>query len=127
MKHLLVIASLVFVSVCLFSCEKADSDEHPNNEATEENTVIPNYYVKYQFSCAYRYSLSFSVETDTGPQSFSGIYAGWSETYGPVSKGFHASIRVNASANVKIYVSRGQEPFVLKASGDNSASYTIDF
>ena len=28
MKHLLVIASMVFVSVCLFSCEKADLDEY---------------------------------------------------------------------------------------------------
>ena len=127
MKRLLVIASMVFVSVCLFSCEKADSDEHSTNEVTEENTDIPNYYVKYQFSCAYKYSLSFTVETDMGPETFSGIYAGWSETYGPVSKGFRASISVDATANVKIYVSRGKEPFVLKASGNSSAAYTIDF
>ena len=56
MKHLLVIASMVFVSVCLFSCEKADLDEYFNNEVTEENTDTPNYYVKYQFNCANRYN-----------------------------------------------------------------------
>ena len=76
MKHLLVIASMVFVSVCLFSCEKADLDEYFNNEVTEENTDTPNYYVKYQFNCANRYNLSFSVETDIGLKSFSGIYSG---------------------------------------------------
>lgn len=124
MKRLLVIASLVFVSVSLFSCEKVDSD---SNKVTEENTDTPNYYVKYQFSCGNKYSLRFTVETDTGPKSFSGVYSGWSETYGPVSKGFHARISVATGVNVKIYVCRGQEPFVLKASGDGDASYIIDF
>ena len=48
---------------------------------------------------------------------------------GPVKKGFNSHISYSrGSANtVKIEVSKNNGPFVLKASGDKSASYIINF
>ena len=49
-------------------------------------------------------------------------------TIGPVKKGFKASVRnEKGTGNAQIEVSKNNGPFALKASGQNSASYTINF
>lgn len=65
----------------------------------------------------------------------------WNRTIGPVNKKFTASISVaiegspnNKILLAKIYVSKNDDPFVLKASGESANTnerlqidYTIDF
>jgi len=126
MKRFLFLVSVVLAAAFAVSC----SDEHPayqSDNDSDNSSEEAIYYVKYQFNCPYKYSVTFEVNTDTGYKSFKGIYSGWTETYGPVSKGFNAHISVShSSASVKIYVSRGKEPFALKAAGDRSVSYRIE-
>ena len=73
--------------------------------------------------------LTFSFNTDQGNISFSGYqYHSWNQTYGPVKKGFRASVSVGSSlVTVEIYVSKNNGPFALKASKSGDNSYTIDF
>ena len=99
------------------------------------------YYVKYELivtgSSSYAINTQITLNTEKGEQSFkSGTE--FSETFGPVEKGFVARIMVsgnrNISANVRIYVCRGDEPFVLKlnntftlSSYNKVMTYKIDF
>ena len=67
--------------------------------------------------------------TESGIKSFDN-YKGkvFSETFGPLQKGFETGISVNTSdCEVAIYISKNNNPFVLKASGRTYCSYTIDF
>lgn len=131
MKHLkyLLLFSLSFI---VFGCG-GDNDDEPNTPGS-----VAEYYVKYEASIvSYRNgTVKYTVNTETGEKIFSSGKS-FSQTFGPVEKGFHASIKVDAknvvgaSSNIRIYVCRGNEPFALKAnkSGEStvSASYTIDF
>lgn len=83
------------------------------------------------------YSKTISVNTDSGIKDFTTTGNSFSETFGPFKKGFNASISVKytdggggGNTNLKIYVSRSNEPFVLKAINEQystSISYTIDY
>jgi len=124
MKQTLKIITLFFIFLTLFSCEKDDT----------ENTLSDSYYVKYVIrgNGTYNYFNIFSIKTAQGNQSFSGYqYHSWNQTYGPVEKGFTASVSAQGNVTTEIYVSKNSEPFSLKASnsGSNSASasYTINF
>lgn len=136
MKRVILYLSLTIVSALSFmSCS---SDDEP--KGTE------NYYVKYEVYMRTNHSNAYkkiTVSTDNGVESYecSNLTSfSWCETYGPVSKDFIANI--NCSINngtysypseiqAKIYVCRGQEPFVIKAQGDGknllSLMYQIDF
>ena len=81
---------------------------------------------------------SVTVSTDKGSETITtSKQRSWTQTYGPVSKGFRASITAKGGwATVNIYVCKGNEPFALKKSKSNnvgnsntstSASYTIDY
>jgi hypothetical protein len=81
-------------------------------------------------------NMKITVNTDKGKQTFSAkTTTKYSEIFGPVSRGFEASIKFNVSVTgtagltntTHIYVSKENGPFALKASGGTSASYTIDF
>lgn len=109
------------------------------NKEKAEPVLNDEYYVKYNIkgNGTYAYFNEFSVYTDEGDKSFSGYqYKTWTQTYGPVKKGFKASVSVKSSiVTVEIYVSKNNGPFALKASksGTNSSmsniaqTYTIDF
>ncbi len=52
----------------------------------------------------------------------------WTITIGPVKKGFRAHVEnERRTATDKIEVSKDGSPFAIKASGQNSASYTINY
>lgn len=123
---------LLSLSFILWGC--GNDDDEPNDPSSGE------YYVKYEASITSSKigTIYYTVNTDNGQTKISGGKS-FSQTYGPVKKGFHASIKSNANNlyevsmnEVKIYVCRGSEPFSLKASSSSrnkhaSTSYTIDF
>jgi hypothetical protein len=131
MKRILLIASVCFCSFLAFSCSTDDGDNNPA-EKTPTPTEDDRYYVKYEASGggAYYYLQSVSVNTENGTRTFSDrAVQSFSQTFGPVKKGFVANISVVGSSNarVSIYVCKGEEPFALKQTGTTKASYTIDF
>lgn len=98
---------------------------------TKEKT---NYYVKYDVASTgtnHIGTMTLNLNTERGMQTISTSSKVFSETFGPVSKGFEATVSAAASyptyLNTSIYVCKGQEPFVLKATGTSSAQYVIDF
>ena len=112
-KHFVLLLALV-ATLMMASCKKEKV----------------NYYVKYEAIGSYYGGLmKINVNTENGIQSFTTSSKTYSETFGPVSKGFAASISIIYSTNLNtyIYVSRGEEPFVLKATGTSAAEYVIDF
>ena len=89
------------------------------------------YYIKYEAYNIYVLH-NTTINTEKGTQTIDIKKTTFSEIYGPVSKGFQTSIQVQRAqssnpATVQIYVSKNNGPFTLKASGNNSTSYTIDF
>ena len=125
-----ITTAILVILISLSSCNK-DKDK-------VEMGISDEYYVKYVLkgNGTYIYFSDFSVYTDQGNVSFSGYqYHSWNQTYGPVKKGFRASVSVGSSVTAEIYVSKNNGPFALKASksGGNSStsnisqSYTIDF
>lgn len=91
------------------------------------------YYVKYGASMGggSHFIQSASVNTESGTQTFQVQSSGFSSPiFGPVEKGFICRISVTGpiSPSVSIYVSKIDEPFVLKKTGGLGATtYTIDF
>lgn len=129
MKRLFFIVTVLLSAMLICSCSKSD-DGTPSEEA--------NYYVKYEAVNKTKHIGDVSeiiVNTDQGSKSYISDRT-FSETFGPVKKGFTAKIVCNDrtgvnSVSVSIYVSVGKEPFALKATNTASqtvsASYTIDF
>lgn len=124
---------IFFVAMLFVFSGCNDSGEPDNPSAGGE------YYVKYEAyvkSIYVGYTVKYTVDTDKGRQVFEASNS-FSQTFGPLKKGFKTSITADASScyradcDVRIYVCRGQEPFALKASnsGDKivSATYVIDF
>ena len=116
-KHLVLLIALV-ATLILASCSKEEA----------------NYYVKYDVTSSgtnHYGPMTLNVNTENGMQTITVSSKVFSETFGPVSKGFEASISASVNyptyLNTSIYVSKGQEPFVLKATGSSSAQYVIDF
>lgn len=118
-----------------YSCDEEENFvRFPDKE--EEKEEFAEYYVKYVANSLDRYFsiTGVTVSTDNGTQSFnysSNARKSWEQIYGPVKKGFRANITVkgNKIGDVKIYCSRGSEPFALKASrsGSGSLQYTINY
>ncbi|MDM8269570.1 hypothetical protein QUW50_11070 [Barnesiella viscericola] len=131
MKKIIVLLSVLLTLLTFSSC----TNEEPSPSNTQQGTETDaNYYVKYTAlaygGVGYENARieSVTVETETGSKTIEPNVKSWEETYGPVSKGFKAKIQATgASKTVRIYVCRGEEPFVIKAEGSSSASYTIDF
>lgn len=117
------------------ACEKESAEE---NTAREEAVNSERYYVRYLISSDRMNEATIKYTTEKGEQeaSFSSKKEYLDETFGPVEKGFEAFASVTTEdsypvVSVKIYVSVGNEPFVLKASSSSShsayATYVIDF
>ena len=129
-----ITTAILVILISLSSCNKDETN------TTTNTTTNDDYFVKYVIkgNGTYIYFSDFSVNTDQGNVSFSGYqYHSWNQTYGPVKKGFRASVSVGSSlVTVEIYVSKNNGPFALKASKSGgisslapniSQSYTIDF
>ena len=95
--------------------------------------------MRYEAKVSTKYagvSVTYVVTTENGVQTFTGGTS-FNQTFGPVNKGFKASINVYAKVydqplcNAKISVCRGNEPFALKAHNSGretvSTSYTINY
>ena len=109
-KKILVLAVVAAFIVVLANCST------PNNR----------YYIKYEAqSTGYSSDdLHVTVNTERGSQEFC-VGNSYSETFGPVKRNFHAKIqayRRGANTNVRIYVCKGNEEFVLKANGSSMYS-----
>ena len=120
MKKLYLIFALI-IGTALIGCTSEDP-------ATD-------YYIKYVVKSIQPYNInSVTVATDNGVKTlrFKNTLS-WEQTYGPVAKGFKASIKVDAlTSTVEIHCCRGKEPFALKAIKNGQASspsleYTIDY
>ena len=146
-KYILMVIFFTVFSIAFGSCGKEekfvrlpDKEEEkfvrlPDKEE-EEKEEVAEYYVKYVAKSLNRYIsiTGVTVATDNGTQTFnysSNAKYSWEQTYGPVKKGFRASITVtgNKIGNIEIYCCRGSEPFALKASrsGSGSLQYTINY
>lgn len=127
MKKLFLMFAL-FVGTALVGCTSEDSE-------IEEIEKV-DYYIKYIVKAADSYGgfNSIYVATDNGIQTFE-FHNGysWEQTYGPVAKGFKASIQVlGYTKSLEIHCCIGKEPFALKAIKNGRTSnpnleYIIDF
>ena len=132
MKRLSFIICTTIILLGLTACYK-EPDKEPDN-----------YYVKYEAQIASIHTggtAKYVVSTENGSTSITSRSKTWTETFGPVKKGFTASISGETSGyggtlTLNIYVCRGEEPFVIKAqqvfnsadfSVSGAISYTIDF
>lgn len=130
MKRLLFVVMATILSMTLLSCEKEKDSTTTPIEGNKDY-----YYVKYQISGkVYFYIDGVSYNTEKGTRTESFAAARSFETIcGPVSKNFAARIMLTkyrgAPTNdaTKISVSKNNGPFAVKASGQYSASYVIDF
>lgn len=131
MKRLIFL--LLFVIPLLSGCEK------------ESEIQSDSYYVRYEYNLSFISPIggssyvnkTISISTDLGTIEVATISNSYTETIGPVKKGFTANISVKydngdkgGTTGLKIYVCRGSEPFALKAVNEPyryTASYTIDF
>ena len=126
MKKIILLLSFAAVMM-MTGCGKDNEQDSPENDV--------RYYVKYEVSVSSIYigDLYVDAKTEKGNQLFTTSSKLFSETFGPVSKGFAASVTAHADYTItggiysSIYVCRGEEPFVLKATGSSSANYVIDF
>ena len=117
--------NLLLFLLILFSCNKDDDNMVTND----------NYYVKYIIEAPSPYGRfsNWTVTTPQGNYSNNGTQVtSWTQTYGPVSKGFNCSVQIgnyiSGAPTIEILVSKNQEPFALKEiKTGNSASYTINF
>ena len=115
------------------------------------NDLDAVYYVRYEASIKSGHpgvEGTFVVATENGTTTLTSKKNSLSETFGPVKRGFTASIsgeaKVDGTMTLNIYVCRGEEPFALKASKTSevstwgtmegvekpmtaTVSYTIDF
>lgn len=127
--------SLVFFLSFSISCSKeCDCGDINNND--------DKYFIKYEASNSSKQQIisgdqaetSVTIMTPSGEKTYR-INKTFSETFGPFKYGDNTSISVinltsrRANVYAKIYLSKNNEPFVLKASsyGENStrAKYTI--
>lgn len=140
MRNILRILLVIPLSIMLWGCGGDGNDIEDEPQIPSSNA---EYYIKYEATVKVfasngvsRGTVNYTVSTDTGTKSFtSGL--SFSQTFGPVKKGFHATFSANpigcsaTSCTANIYVCRGSEPFALKANGSGvssaSTSYTIDY
>ena len=127
----LVFSLLMLAASCDFTSPNPPSYGGEDNNTNREPSA--EYYVKYTIKgMPYPYrGFSDIVYADVnGTKTASEGYQirSWSVTIGPVSKGFKAYVsNEGGGGDNVIEVSKNGGPFAQKATGWNSASYTIDF
>ena len=126
------IVTVILLSVLAFSLTGCEGFNQPSNgNSTQQQD---EYYVKYTISSSFYYFGSITYADVNGTKNdrtgdYNRTSLKWEVIVGPVKKGFNSHVSYSrGSANiVKIEVSKNNGPFVLKASGDKSASYIINF
>lgn len=126
------IVTVILLSVLAFSLTGCEGFNQPSNgNSTQQQD---EYYVKYTISSSFYYFGSITYADVNGTKNdrtgdYNRTSLKWEVIVGPVKKGFNSHVSYSrGSANiVKIEVSKNNGPFVLKASGDDSANYIIDF
>ncbi|MBO5674015.1 MAG: hypothetical protein J6S09_06985 [Paludibacteraceae bacterium] len=126
------IVTVILLSVLAFSLTGCEGFNQPSNgNSTQQRD---EYYVKYTISSSFYYFGSITYADVNGTKhdrtgDYNRTSLKWEVIVGPVKKGFNSHVSYSrGSANiVKIEVSKNNGPFVLKASGDDSANYIIDF
>ena len=120
---------IITTTLLMVACNDYNSPQQGNN-----NTDNSKYYVKYSISSSfYKFgNISYADVKGTGKAhegNYSNTNTKWSITIGPVKKGFHAFVYYSSGRAdvVKIEVSKNNSPFAEKASGETSASYTINY
>jgi len=114
--------TLLAAAILMVACKDFNS---PQQDKTE-------YYVKYTIKSPGTYyyfsDITYADVSGTGSAEKGHSVKSWTVTIGPVKKGFKASVKnAKGTGDNQIEVSKAGGPFSLKASGTNSASYTINF
>lgn len=128
MKKILPVLLISLLTSTFTSCEGFNQ---PNNGGSNQQD---EYYVKYSISSSFYYFGSITYADVNGTNNdrtgdYNRTSLKWEVIVGPVKKGFrsHVSYSRGNANTVKIEVSKNNGPFVLKANGEKSANYTIDF
>lgn len=127
--HVVLLPLLVLFTVC--ACEN-DSIGDDGNDDPNAGAIVSNdeYYIQYSASVNYPYILgAIHYATENGEGSVKDCRSrSWTETIGPVKKGFTAWLKVgNDKATCKIQVSKNNSAFATKATGTQSVSFTINY
>lgn len=133
-RNILIICGTILLGIItgLTSCSN-DKDDDTQVQYPVENV---RYYVKYEMHISQANSGAISINciSDKGSIYIKTQNSDWNAVYGPIDK--NTELRINASYSgpvynkpdsyVRIYISRNNEPFVLKAEdrhNDSSKSY----
>lgn len=130
-QSILISTLKITIVLSIFTFSSCNKEEIENNEIV----INDNYYVNYiiKGNGPYGHFSDWIATTPEGTYINSGYQIRtWSQTYGPVNKGFKCEVQVrdyiSGAPTIEIYVSKNQEPFALKTTKiGKSASYTIDF
>ena len=122
-----------------------NNSKDEGNDDSQKPAEDVRYYVKYEVYMPLGYDRKglkdISFITEYGEENITTSNAEWEGTYGPFKKGSRLYIKVVAKGAirndseyyVRLFVSRNEEPFVIKGEqkGEKlstlSALYTIDF
>jgi hypothetical protein len=123
------ILSVLFV-LSMLTLTGCEGFNQPNNGGS--NQQQDEYYVKYSIDVTGPYQhfwkISYADVDGMKTSNEGNSVKHWTVTIGPVKKGFRASVKNAMGTGMnKIEVSKNNGPFTLKASGEDSATYTIAF
>lgn len=117
MKRIAPILPILLIALIFSSCEESSA----------------NYYVRYTLSPTYGHLTKYAIALEDGSleeHRTGNVGQDRTLTIGPVNNGFTARIVTYSEeryCTCTIEVCKGAEPFVRKAYGQGSISYTIDF
>ena len=130
-SKLFISVFIVVIGIVSFGCQ-CDCED-----------AIDEYFVRYEVistTANNAYTLHATVNNEKNNDVSFNFSAGsqWETIIGPVQKGFNASLEVSAEAAIlfqlKIYVSKYDSPFAIKANDSSETSrtsgqlsYTIDY
>lgn len=120
---------LFAAGVLTAACEEFNT---PYSGGGGGSTSTVEYYVRYTIKSPGTYyyfsDIYYNDVNGTGSAEKNHSVSSWTVTIGPVKKGFKASVRnERGTGNNIIEVSKNGSPFAQKATGTNSASYTINY
>lgn len=124
MKKLFLLFSLALL---MTACDNFNNPQQGGNSTSNDE-----YYVKYTIKSGGPYlyfsDIYYADTYGVGSAEKSHSIKSWTITIGPVKKGFKAFVKnEKGTGNNQIEVSKNNGPFAIKNSGQNSASYTINY
>lgn len=130
MKKFPLVLLPLFLLFAVCACEPDYLGNDNGNTNAGPTVSNDEYYVQYIVSTNYPYIFSnVHYATEKGEGSFMNYQTrSWSETIGPVKKGFRAWVKVDkGEPTCKIQVSKNNSAFATKATGTRSVSFTINY